>query len=553
MDLRTNSWLENLENDLKAIPKINLMQSKSNIYLFQISDVGKKKLTDKLNHQLNTLWDLCHYSASQRKAFEHISKNLHKDDTGKTYLAFCDIEVAYLKQYFTKNKEIFQLLEIYKKLCNKLKSALNSEKNIISKRLADTENSLKKLEAQYKSENGKNFYTGGHFCESHGPCVILCTQRCESPPEQQGPHTLTVPWCDSCQSVDLDQALFSKDDKSCYVSTRTPLQQDLAFLLKQATVRSLSCEEETNGEGAPLYFGDHERGHVLAHTFLVQDSLARGFHRKYTILMLMRDKIHLLNAWPMLVKHIKEIVKDLKQAAAEVNGAEQEHRSQRAVRQAQGSPGSTGRSLSQLTGKPAVFAHLHLWFSWMLSCSLAEERSAVPSKAVISKPSPELRQVFFELGEIIFTKLTFCVLTGINIVSTEFRILNTIKSVLPDYWRANTNKYCMLINSDVWCVDWNENLPTKLPTLLQSLIKAIKDKRLPDGVMEMHLISLLMHWKSIVLSLTWPPSLNLEFLQSLNIQKADLPLLLYWLSCLCEDVNKCTQVKEQLNKFLLSK
>lgn len=81
----------------------------------------------------------------------------------------------------------------------------------------------------------------GHFCETHGPCVILCTQRCETEPQQM-PHSRTVPWCEACQSIDVEQALVSKDDKTCYVTTRTPLKQDLAFLLKQATVRSLSCE-----------------------------------------------------------------------------------------------------------------------------------------------------------------------------------------------------------------------------------------------------------------------------------------------------------------------
>lgn len=81
----------------------------------------------------------------------------------------------------------------------------------------------------------------GHFCESHGPCVILATQRSTREPQQQ-PHTLTVPWCESCQSIDLDQSLVSRSDSTCYVTTRTPLQQDLAFLLKQAAVRSLSCE-----------------------------------------------------------------------------------------------------------------------------------------------------------------------------------------------------------------------------------------------------------------------------------------------------------------------
>lgn len=79
-----------------------------------------------------------------------------------------------------------------------------------------------------------------HFCESHGPCVILCTQKCKEEP-LQSPHSLTVHWCEACQSINLEQALVSRDT-NCYVTTRTPQQQDLAFLLKQAAVRSLSCE-----------------------------------------------------------------------------------------------------------------------------------------------------------------------------------------------------------------------------------------------------------------------------------------------------------------------
>lgn len=81
----------------------------------------------------------------------------------------------------------------------------------------------------------------GHFCETHGPCSILCTQKFQETPTQ-GPHCLTVPWCEACQSVGLRQAFQSVDRDCCYVSTRTALQQELAFLLKQATVRSLSCE-----------------------------------------------------------------------------------------------------------------------------------------------------------------------------------------------------------------------------------------------------------------------------------------------------------------------
>ncbi|RZC35460.1 Folliculin domain containing protein, partial [Asbolus verrucosus] len=172
---------------------------------------------------------------------------------------------------------------------------------------------------------------------------------------QQYPHNLTVPWCESCEFIDLDQSLVSKDKGICYGTTRTPLQQDLAFLLKQAAVRSLSREETSKEEGT-MYF-DSERGHVLSHTFALQDSLTRGFHRKCSILTLMRDKI---------------------------NGIEQMQCSQRAIRQAQGSPSNPARSLSQLTGEPTVFAHLYMWFTWLLSVEPVVERPSNAPKIAIS-------------------------------------------------------------------------------------------------------------------------------------------------------------------------
>lgn len=109
--------------------------------------------------------------------------------------------------------------------------------------------------------------------------------------------------------------------------------------------------KETDPNGGTLYFGDNERGHVISHIFTVHDSLARGFQRKYCIVMLMRDKIHLLNCWPFLTEHIKKISSEMQEKSLKVNNLEQMHKSQRAVRQAQASPVCNGRSLGQLTGK----------------------------------------------------------------------------------------------------------------------------------------------------------------------------------------------------------
>lgn len=82
----------------------------------------------------------------------------------------------------------------------------------------------------------------GHFCETHGPSVIICTQALSEIHNQQPPHILTVPLCNACKSIDLNHAYISKYESSTYVTVRTALKQELAFLLKQACVRSLSCE-----------------------------------------------------------------------------------------------------------------------------------------------------------------------------------------------------------------------------------------------------------------------------------------------------------------------
>ena len=394
----------------------------------------------------------------------------------------------------------------------------------------------------------------GHFCETHGPCVILCTQRCIGPPKKQGPHILTTPLCEACQSINPDQTLISKDDKYCYATTRTPLQQDVAFLLKQATVRSLSCEGDTDGESSPLYFGDQERGHILSHTFTLQDSLARGFHRKYTILMLMKDKIYLLNGWSVIVRHIKEIVRELKEAANNINGVEQEQRSQRAVREAQGSPSSTARSLSQLTGKPAIFGHLHMWFVFMLSYPLAEEKSIPRCQDNKIKPRvKELRLLLDEMGDEVFKTVMYHTLVGTKLVFDDVEIIDVFQSMLPDEWMAQNIKTCTLSKTNTWMIDSADKLPTKIPTLLTSILKSVSDKRLPNSVLELQLIGLVTSWLNIVRSLCWASRINLSLLHSVGVNNGDLQLLQFWVSSYCKDLHKSQMIKDQLQKCLESK
>ncbi|KAL1517377.1 hypothetical protein ABEB36_001147 [Hypothenemus hampei] len=368
----------------------------------------------------------------------------------------------------------------------------------------------------------------GHFCETHGPCVILCTQRCSEEPKQVAP-TISSLICEACQSLDVKQALVSRDEKCCYVTIRTPLQPNLAFLLKQAVVRSLSCEETSNESGL-LYFGDNERGHVLSHTFNVQDSLARGFQRKYCILMLMQDKIHLLNCWPFLTKHIRKVSAEVQDKAVKVNNVEQQHKSQRAVRQAQTSLGCPGRSLSQLTGEPAIFAHFHLWFVWLLNTELFIEKPFKPPEVPAECLSVStLRRIFKRMSPENFRILCYCYLTGIQVQSEDNQIESVFRQLLPKKFKLPESGEKCLINKR-YEISWHGMLPQKLPTLVTSIETALADDNLPENALDPHIVSIITHWFNIACVMSWTSnsSSNKELFRSLEVQKHDMPLLSYW-------------------------
>ena len=87
-------------------------------------------------------------------------------------------------------------------------------------------------------------------------------------------------------------------------------------IIRDACIRSLSCEVYDGGEGeGPIYFGDDQRAHILSYLFVLRDSKARGFQRTYSILVMSRDKQQLLNDWDFYVKHIQQIVVRLKNKA----------------------------------------------------------------------------------------------------------------------------------------------------------------------------------------------------------------------------------------------
>lgn len=115
-----------------------------------------------------------------------------------------------------------------------------------------------------------------------------------------------------------------------------------------------------------VFFGD-DTSNSLSLTFKVKDSQSRGFEKLYSIVIVMKDKMFLLNTQPFLAKNLKEAAKHIKDFAEKVFDSDQTNFSPRAERIHSGKASNVPpRSLKELTGEIHIFAHLHSLFSWML-------------------------------------------------------------------------------------------------------------------------------------------------------------------------------------------
>uniref|UniRef100_A0A8C6WJZ2 Folliculin n=1 Tax=Neogobius melanostomus TaxID=47308 RepID=A0A8C6WJZ2_9GOBI len=242
-----------------------------------------------------------------------------------------------------------------------------------------------------------------HFCELHGPRTLFCTEALHPPspsaPSQVGlaledreldadregegltmransTATQRGEMCEGCRSLPASHPGFvSIDDETGirFLSHQHPRQSQLFSVVRQACVRSLSCEVCPGREG-PIFFGDELHGFVFSHTFFIKDVLARGFQRWYSIVMVATDRIYLINSWPFLLRHLRLTIQSLQSTALKVFDSEQGVIQQRAMRMnSVFSPafphqrsGNAARSLTSLTQHKNLWASLHSSFSWLL-------------------------------------------------------------------------------------------------------------------------------------------------------------------------------------------
>lgn len=225
-----------------------------------------------------------------------------------------------------------------------------------------------------------------HFCEGHGPTSIFCTQTIrDTKIDELSFNSAAIPTtsaasgdtagaskqiaCPACTSLGAAIGMLSQDPESnaSFLSTQAPVLSDCITIVKQAAFRSLSCEISSKKDGGFVYFGDAVRGHVLSHTFQLRDAHARGFTKLYSIVVIMKDKMFLLNTQPFMAMHMKKVSQMLQDYTSNTYTSMQSQYSERARRLNSGEVnGIASRSLDNLTGQPNIFAYIHAHFTWLL-------------------------------------------------------------------------------------------------------------------------------------------------------------------------------------------
>lgn len=357
-----------------------------------------------------------------------------------------------------------------------------------------------------------------HFCEAHGPRPLFCTFTTDDEQHTTESSKCTAQ-CSGCTSLGPETVLVSRDDDGCiYCSRESVPNADVTAFLRQAAIRSITCEK---------------------------------------------------------------ISKELQDLAEVVYDNEQKVCSQRALRLKTGrNDFGQSRSLMHLTGDENVFKRLHSHFTWMLKAgALTYSETLYTSRDMLNKLHPDAtRGSIFEpnactveeecmplralenlMSKEVFRILLYCTLCGVKIViksshTDPIVIAKGLSRLLPvtSYDRVPhiiissedqvvSPNVCVLeeMCSNFSC-KWQGTIPNKCPTLMNRIEAAIANTNLNDAVLHQHVKFLQLEWQGIAKSVkaaitsSGPSSSNVTKLkQVLGVTQQDEILVNYWISNFC--------------------
>ncbi|QKX56526.1 uncharacterized protein TRUGW13939_03631 [Talaromyces rugulosus] len=249
----------------------------------------------------------------------------------------------------------------------------------------------KKLPASPKTD-GKAKNNNSPVLRSREVVYSCGGSHSESEEEQHDPH-LHASLPDSLHSFSVDSDVSCHTHILTYLSLHGPPNPADYALLRQSSIRTLSCELLPRGlSSGRLCFGDSVAGYTIAYVFRLPDPMARGKRRSYALVALAgKDATRAFRASPIIWRIFQRIATSIV-TAAEKHQEEEKKREEQAFQSPNSSAGRnytpvssflTGRAydpngnprragqirarnLAEIVGNEYIFAELHAQFVTLL-------------------------------------------------------------------------------------------------------------------------------------------------------------------------------------------
>ncbi|CAB4252582.1 similar to Saccharomyces cerevisiae YGR057C LST7 Protein possibly involved in a post-Golgi secretory pathway [Maudiozyma barnettii] len=226
-----------------------------------------------------------------------------------------------------------------------------------------------------------------HFCDKHGPKVILVTQTgdMDDPTGDKllVPNYPTDSYCESCllhfpnEDTDGVRSMRSFINDIPYVTTQysTIRYQLLSYIIKKAF-----SEESMIYDGSPLVFFDDTRGLNLVIGFKLYDENARGNERRYSFIFTVDSKNQdtatkiLADHWVFITSSFNKMIDYIK--------LKHKQKLDQTKKDSKGNPfissnylkvnkQKTATNLLELTNDPMLFVRIHKWNSFVIDSLVA--------------------------------------------------------------------------------------------------------------------------------------------------------------------------------------
>ncbi|KAG7885001.1 hypothetical protein KL938_001258 [Ogataea parapolymorpha] len=212
--------------------------------------------------------------------------------------------------------------------------------------------------------------TLAHFCEVHGPSMVMCTQNVHSGELVDSYYGTKVPpssVCKSCAFIVPHEgtSLRTQSGDQTYISTQHPSSQPRYAALRQTIMRVFTIESN-HDINKPLSFGDSKNGYSVSLGFKLIDDTARGSERRYSLIFTSDSEQKLYENYSVILDQLTAMVHFITSRSMHIIDSRRKNENNNETYLRRGSRMPKNRSIMDLLQDDKFFVKLHLWASSLL-------------------------------------------------------------------------------------------------------------------------------------------------------------------------------------------